>query len=141
MESVPTFENGTALLEAFIPVSPFLRELGVVADVLEDDHVVLRLPWRPELATVGDLVHGGAIAALCDATVMAAAWAGAQLPENLRGVTVSLSIDFAAGARAEDVLAEGRIVRRGSSLSAVEVDLRAADGRRLGKAIGTYKVG
>jgi uncharacterized protein (TIGR00369 family) len=141
MESVPTFENGTALLEAFIPVSPFLRELGVVADVLEDDHVVLRLPWRPELATVGDLVHGGAIAALSDATVMAAAWAGAQLPENLRGVTVSLSIDFAAGARAEDVLAEGRIVRRGSSLSAVEVDLRAADGRRLGKAIGTYKVG
>lgn len=136
-----TFQNGTDLIEAFIPVSPFLRQLGVVADTLEDDRAVLRLPWRPELATMGDLVHGGAIAALADAAVMAGAWVGAELPETLRGVTVSLSIDFADGARAEDVLAEARIVRRGRSMTSVEVDLRAGDGRPLGKAIGTYKVG
>lgn len=136
-----TFNNGTELIGAFIPVSPFLAKLGVVADRLDDDVAILRLPWSPDLATMGDLVHGGAIAALADAAVMAGAWVGAAIPETLRGVTVSLAIDFADGARAEDVLAEARVVRRGRSLTSVEVDLLAGDGRRLGKAIGTYKVG
>ena len=47
------------------------------------------------LVTVGDMVHG-AIATLADLTVMAAAWCGAQAPPELRGVTVSMALDFMA---------------------------------------------
>jgi uncharacterized protein (TIGR00369 family) len=44
--------------------------------VLDDDEVRLRLPWDPSNVTIGDMVHGGAIATLADLTVMAAAWCG-----------------------------------------------------------------
>ncbi len=133
--------DGTELIAAFLPHSPFAALLGIEAVELTDDRAVLRLPWRADLATMGDLVHGGAIATLADCAVMAAAWCGAPLPEQLRGATVSMAIEFAAGARGEDVFAEGRLIRRGRSLCSVEVDVRGADGRTLGKAIASYKVG
>jgi acyl-coenzyme A thioesterase PaaI-like protein len=57
------------------------------------------------------MVHGGAIATLADLTVMAAAWCGAHAPESLRGVTVSMVLDYLAPARATDPIGEGRVLR------------------------------
>ena len=62
------------------------------------------LPWDPTNVTVADMVHGGAIAALADVAVMAAAWAGAAVPDSLRGVTTSMSMQFLAPARATDLI-------------------------------------
>jgi uncharacterized protein (TIGR00369 family) len=55
-------------------------------------------------------VHGGAIAALADVTVMAAAWAGV----SLRGVTTSMAVQFLAAARATDLIGIGRVLRQGT---------------------------
>ena len=86
----------------FLPQSPFVTKLGVVSDRLEDGQVRLRLPWDPSNTTLGDMVHGGAIATLADLTVMAAAWCGATVPDNMRGVTVSMALEYLAPARATD---------------------------------------
>lgn len=133
--------NGTDLMSVFLPISPFVGLLGVQAEKLSDDEALLRLPWRPELATTGDMVHGGAIAALADITAMTAAWCGRELPEQLRGVTTSLALEFMEPARAEDLLGSGRILRRGRTLSACEIDITTAGGTRVAKAIASYKVG
>ena len=125
----------------FIPQSPFVAKLGIVADVLDADEVRLRLPWDPSNVTLGDMVHGGAIATLADVTVMAAAWCGAEVPKSLRGVTVSLAIDFLAPAQATDVIGVGRVLRRGKSLINCEVEVVLPDGDLVAKAIATYKVG
>ena len=121
--------------------SPFVAKLGIVADVLDADEVRLRLPWDPSNVTLGDMVHGGAIATLADLTVMAAAWCGAEVPKSLRGVTVSLAIDFLAPAQATDVIGVGRVLRRGKSLINCEVEVVLPDGDLVAKAIATYKVG
>ena len=80
----------------FIPACPLAAKLGIVAEVLEGDEVRLRMPFDPTNVTLGDMVHGGAIATLADMTVMATAWAGAEVPDSLRGVTTSLSMQFLA---------------------------------------------
>jgi acyl-coenzyme A thioesterase PaaI-like protein len=82
--SIPTQpQSGADVIAQFIPQSPFVAKLGIVADVLEADEVRLRLPWDPSNVTIGDMVHGGAIAALADVAVMAAAWAGADVRDSL----------------------------------------------------------
>ncbi|MEE6169655.1 MULTISPECIES: PaaI family thioesterase [unclassified Mycolicibacterium] len=129
------------MMSAFLPLSPFVGLLGVTIEKLADDEALLRLPWRPELATTGDMVHGGAIAALADITAMAAAWCGRELPEQLRGVTTSMALEFMEPARAEDLLGSGRVLRRGRSLSACEIDITTARGTRVAKSIASYKVG
>lgn len=134
-------KNGTDLMSLFLPVSPFVELLDIRAEKLTDDEAVLRMPWRPELATTADMVHGGAIAALADITAMVSAWCGRELPEQLRGVTTSLALEFLEPARAEDLLGTGRALRRGKTLTACEVDIVTVAGTRVAKALASYKVG
>ena len=112
--------------------SPFVAKLGIVADVLDADEVRLRLPWDPSNVTLGDMVHGGAIAALADVTVMAAAWAGAEVPDSLRGVTTSMAIAVPRAGAATDLIGVGRVLRRGKTLVNCDVDVVTA-GRRSGR--------
>jgi uncharacterized protein (TIGR00369 family) len=133
--------SGRDVIAEFLPQSPFVAKLGIVAEQLADDEVRLRLPWDPSNVTVGDMVHGGAIATLADLTVMAAAWCGAEAPPEVRGVTVSMTLDFMAPARATDVIGVGRVLRRGRSLVNCEAEIVDPDGRLLAKALATYKVG
>jgi len=140
--STPTQpQTGADVMAQFIPSSPFVAKLGIVADVLDADEVRLRLPWDSTNVTVADMVHGGAIAALADVAVMAAAWAGAEVPDSLRGVTTSMSMQFLAPARATDLIAIGRVLRRGKTLVNVDVDVVTPEGEAVAKAIATYKVG
>jgi uncharacterized protein (TIGR00369 family) len=111
------------------------------ADVLDDDEVRLRLPWDPSNVTIGDMVHGGAIATLADLTVMAAAWCGADAPPDLRGVTVSMALDYLAPARSTDVIGVGRVLRRGRSLVNCEAEIVDPRGTLIAKAIAVYKLG
>ena len=133
--------SGRDVIAQFLPQSPFVAKLGIVADQLSDYEVRLRLPWDPSNVTLGDMVHGGAIAALADVTVMAAAWAGVAAAESLRGVTTSMSVQFLAPARATDLIGVGRVLRQGKTLVNCDVDVVTPDGEMVAKAIATYKVG
>lgn len=134
-------QDGRDVIAAFLQQSPFVVKLGIVAEVLEADGVRLRLPWDPTNTTLGDMVHGGAIATLADLTVMAAAWCGAKAPESVRGVTVSMALDYLAPARATDLIGAGRVLRRGKSLVNCEAEVLRADGEFVAKAIAIYKLG
>lgn len=64
----------------------------------------------------------------------------ASAPE-FRGVTVSMTVDFMAPARATDVIGVGRALRRGRSLVNCEAEIVDPEGRLLAKALATYKLG
>ncbi|ORB76296.1 PaaI family thioesterase [Mycobacterium scrofulaceum] len=140
-DSAPAGPSGRDVIAQFLPQSPLVAKLGIVADRLDEREVRLRLPWDPSNVTIGDMIHGGAIATLADVTVMAAAWCGAQAPPELRGVTISMALDFMAPARATDVIGVGRVLRRGRSLVNCEAEILDGQGRLVAKALATYKIG
>ena len=76
------------IIEQFIPNSPHAAELGIRLASIGTDQATLELPFKPELATIGNVVHGGAIGALIDTAAMAAAWATDDVPESPAGSTV-----------------------------------------------------
>lgn len=137
----PAPSSGSDVLRAFLPTSPFVAHLGIELLALGDGRATLRLPFRDEVVTIGRVVHGGAIATLADTAVMAAAWAGAEVPERLRGSTVSLTVSYLTAAEAEDLLAQAVVLRRGRRLVDVEVDVRTASGALAAKALATYQLG
>lgn len=120
--------------------APLGRHLGMECVELAEDRAVFRLPFRPHNVTIGDLVHGGAIAALADATATAAFWSTPGLPENPRGSTVGFSISYLGAAHGADLEAEAKVIRRGGSLSVADVWVRTADGRDVARATFTYKL-
>jgi len=121
--------------------SPLSRLLGMEEDVIERDRVRLRLPFRPAVTTMSDVVHGGALSALADAAATAAAWSGADLSSNPRGTTIALTINFLAAARGEDLVADARVIQRGRTVTVCTVSLEDVKGKRVASALVTYKLG
>ena len=131
----------TDLLKDLIVGSPLATHLGMQLVDVETDRARLALPFLEHNVTIGDTVHGGAIVSLIDTTATAAAWATEQIPENLRGTTVSLTVNFLAGARGRTITADARVIRRGSSLCYLEVDVTDDDATPVAKGLVTYKLG
>jgi uncharacterized protein (TIGR00369 family) len=134
--------RGAELISEFLKHSPFVGHMGMELREIEDDRAVLALPFREEVVTIGDVVHGGAVSALVDTAAMAAAWSAIEFDgEPPRGTSVGLSVDFLAAARAQDLLAEATVLRRGASLSFSEVKVRGADdGILAATGLVTYKL-
>jgi uncharacterized protein (TIGR00369 family) len=136
-----TKQTRKQLVEAFIPHSPHAAALGIAIESLDDDRAVLVMPFKPELATMGDVVHGGAISTLIDTAATVAAWAVDEVPDSPAGATVSLAVNFTAAARAVDLKADARVVRRGRQLSNIEVRATDPEGKLVAHGIATYKLG
>jgi uncharacterized protein (TIGR00369 family) len=129
------------VIAQFIPASPLVRHLGIRVQALEHDRAELVLPYEPNLATMDDVVHGGAIASLIDTAGMAAAWADDEVPEALAGATVSMTVDYVASARGADLIAIATVARRGRSLCFTDVRVTEPDGRLVAKGSLVYRLG
>jgi uncharacterized protein (TIGR00369 family) len=117
------------LIRQFIPSSPLVQLLGMELVAIEDGRAELRMPFRPELATIGDTVHGGAIASLIDTAGMAATWSDDTEPEAIAGATVTLNVNYTAAARGQDLTAVATVSRRGRSIVFSDVRVTEPDGR------------
>ncbi len=135
--------RGAELIAEFLKHSPFVGHLGMELREIEDERCVLALPFSDEVVTIGDVVHGGAISALIDTAAMAASWSAIEFDgEPPRGTTVGLTVDFLAAARAQVLLAEARVLRRGTSLCFCEAKVTgASDGTLVATGLVTYKLG
>ncbi len=132
--------DGAALARGWLERSPFVAHLGIVVEELRDGYSRLSLPFAPSLPTLGDVVHGGAISSLADTAAAAAAWSGAEVPERPAASTIGITIDFLAPARATDLTAEARVIRRTSrGICFVEVSVSGGD-RRVAAALVTYQL-
>src|SRR4051794_11988424 len=130
------------IMREFVPASPLVQHLGMRLETLEADRAVLRLPFDPKLATMADVVHGGAIASLIDTAGMAATWADPEVePETLAGSTISLNVDYIAAARGRDLVATATVVRRGRSICFTEVAVTEPDGRLVAKGSVVQRFG
>ena len=129
----------TEIVRAFIPHSPLPAALGITLESIEPDQARLALPYADRLATVGDVIHGGAIATLADTAAMAAAWATEDVPDGVAGATVSLALSYLAAARG-DLIAEARVTRRGRRLCFVDVEVRDAGDTAVASAQAVYQL-
>lgn len=130
----------TELVRGAIVGAPLAALLGMQLVSVADDVVAVRLPFRPEVTTLGDLVHGGAISALVDVAATAAAWTGADLARSPRGTTIGFSLNFLQGAVGTDLVATARVIQRGKSVQVIEVDVCNEAGSSCARATVTYKL-
>ena len=131
-----------ARLEHGITLSPFGKLLNFEFVDSSTEHVTLRLPFSDDLTTMGETIHGGAIAALADTAATAVAWAGVD-PDNApsRGTTVSLDVRYVRAGLGKDLTAEARVTRRGRSICFCEVAVRDSDNELVADVRAVYKLG
>lgn len=130
----------TTFLEQWLASSPFVAQLGMKVARLERDAADVLLPFREQNVTIGDVVHGGAVASLIDSAATAAAWTAVEDPANTRGTTVAMTVNYVAAARSVDLTARARVVRRGKTLVFVDVEVVDGSETLVAKGLVTYKL-
>ena len=124
-----------------ITTGPFASHVGLSVDKAEVDYVIIRMPGGDHIMNGVGIAHGGALATLIDTAATAAAWASSDVKDTTRGTTVALTINYLSGAPQTDLVAEGRVISRGGTLTIIDVTARTADGKQtIAKAQVTYKL-
>jgi uncharacterized protein (TIGR00369 family) len=135
-----TAADPVGLVRGWLENSPFASHLGIGLESRSEGEAELSLPYDDKLATMGDVVHGGAISSLIDAAAAAAAVSAAEGDTLAGGTTVDLSVSLLAAARGSDLRARARVIRRGKAISFLEVDVTDGDGSPVAKGLVTYRV-
>jgi len=117
---------------------PFAETLGIEVTEASDGHARGRLSAGDHLRSSPDgaVLHGGVTYALADTV------GGAAVISLSRDVspTVDMRIDYLAPVTG-DIHATAEVIRHGSDLSMVHVQVHDEDGARVATAQGTYKTG
>ena len=118
---------------------PFAKDIGVVFTRVDPDVVEAHLDWAPELCTVGEAMHGGALMTLADAAGAMAAFV--NLPEGAFGTTtVTSASNFVRAVRDGRANAVSKVLHKGRSTIVVETSITNGEGRTVAKVTQTQAV-
>lgn len=102
--------------------------LGIELVEVTPDKVVARLTVRPNLCTVGGILHGGAIMAFAD--TLGALGTVVNMPQGATTATIESKTNFISGAPAGSVVAgEATPVHKGRTTQVWQTRIRGADGK------------
>jgi uncharacterized protein (TIGR00369 family) len=137
----PDAPTGEALARAWFEHSPLIGLLGLRLKKTAPDEATVMMPYREELATAGDIVHGGAIMTLIDTTAAVAAWSGHDPSKGVRWGTVGVSVSFLSSAHGAELSATARVSRRGRSVCFCRVDVSDTQGTAIAEGLVSYRLG
>ena len=117
----------------WIERSPYARALGVRLDAIDRAGARLRLPFAEANTNPGQVLHGGVAASLC--AIGGQAVARAALGEGSGPWhSAGLQVNYLAAAKAQEVVADARLLREGKEVCFVEVDVATDDGKPIAHA-------
>ncbi len=117
-----------------------LQALGLELERREAGYVELRLPFDESLTTPGaGAIHGGTVATLVDNAAGAALRTTLEEPRAVPHATTDLTVSYLRPATA-DLRAAATVLRAGSSMAVVRVEVSAVDGEAAGSTVAEGRV-
>lgn len=123
-------------VQAIVDRSAYLSWLGLKVVSLGADRIEAKATWRPEWVAnpaIGQ-TQGGILAALVDFAANFALMDAIGRPV----LTIDLRVDYHRLAQKGDLLAKGRVVKLGRSVSTCEAEIYDEAGRLLASGRGSF---
>jgi uncharacterized protein (TIGR00369 family) len=119
--------------------APWVAELGLIVERIDDAGVRIRLPYTERIARPGGVVIGQALMSLAD-TVLVIAFCE-RMQRRATMATASLTTNFMRPVVRRDVIGEARALKLGRAVNFGEV-MMYADGspEPVGHAVATFGV-
>jgi uncharacterized protein (TIGR00369 family) len=119
---------------------PFAELTGVIFVEADKDRVVARMLVRPDLCTLRNTIHGGAVMAFADS--VGAAATVINLPEDAKGTTtIESKTNFIGGAKeGSTLIATATPVHRGRRTQVWQTRLETEDGKLVAIVTQTQMV-
>ncbi len=101
----------------------FMRLLGAHAPVVEQGHVLIELPFRPDLCQQNGYLHAGVVTSIADSACGYAALT--VMPPGSDVLSVEFKVNLLAPGRGEVFRADARVVRSGRTLTVCQAEVTA----------------
>lgn len=118
--------------------SPFYKLTGMECTYARHGEARVRMPFKKELTHPGQIVHGGAIAAVAD-SALSLALISLTWP-NTKIATVELKINYLKPFKEGFVEAVGKVIKRGSKVTVGEVEVKDPEGDLVAVGLATFVV-
>jgi acyl-CoA thioesterase len=118
--------------------SPFYQLLGMKVSEIQDGKCRIEMPFRKKLTHPYGIVHGGAIASLADSAVAMALISLVKPTDRI--TTIEFKINFFTPFSQGKLMAEAKIIYRGSKTAVGDVEVRNEKGKLMAKVIATYNI-
>jgi acyl-CoA thioesterase len=127
-----------ALLDWMKTKNPFWSLLGMEIIEIKKGWAKIRLPFSEKLANGIGVVHGGAIFSPADSAVGMALIGLVGKNENIS--TLEMKINYLRPLTAGDIIAEAKIVHKGSMTAIGDVEVKDEVGNLIAKGLATYAI-
>jgi len=135
-ELYPNFKK--ALIAKGQSAHPFWKLLGLELVDIKKGWALVRLPFDPKLTQADGIAHGGSTFSAADAAV-AMALIG-MIERNETMVTLEMKLNYLKPFVQGEILAEARIVQKGSKTALGEVTVRNGDNGLIAKGLATFVI-
>jgi uncharacterized protein (TIGR00369 family) len=105
---------------------PMMAHIGAELVTVEPGFCEIHLPYRRELTQQHGYVHGGVLATIIDSAAGYAAFS--LMPADASILTVEYKLNILRPGEGERMIARGRVIKSGRSLSVVNADAYAVKG-------------
>jgi len=97
-----------------------MATIGARLTLVAAGEIEIRVPFRPDLTQQHGFVHAGVVASVLDSASGYAALS--VMPEGVGVLTVEFKTNLLAPARGEELIARGRVVRAGRTITVCQAD-------------------
>ena len=113
----PHFEQ--AVRDSFA-LQQLMATIGARLTVVAAGEIEIRVPFRPDLTQQHGFLHAGVVASALDSACGYAAFS--LMPDGVGVLTVEFKTNLLAPARGEELIARGRVVRAGRTITVCQAD-------------------
>ena len=135
-ELAPRFK--AAILDWMKTRNPFWALLGMELLEIKKGWAMVRLPIEDKLTNAIGLVHGGAIFSAADSAVGMALVGMTNRDENIS--TLEMKINYMKPVNGSEIIAEAKIIHRGSQSAIGDVEVRDEEQNLVSKGLATYAI-
>ncbi len=128
----------TALIDTMKTKSPFWSLLGMELLDVRKGWAKVRLPFDSKLVHPLGIAHGGAIFSPADSAVAMALIGLVEKDEIF--TTVEMKINYLIPFKEGEIIAEAKIVYKGSKTALGDVEVRNSKGDLIAKGLATYMI-
>lgn len=105
---------------------PFMEHIGARITALAPGFCEITVAYRPELTQQHGFIHGGVLASIADSAAGYAAFS--LMPAEASILTVEYKLNILRPGQGEAMIARGRVLKPGRTLSVVQADVFARRG-------------
>lgn len=136
-----TMQKNNERMARVVSLTPFMKHLAMEFVDAGEGWARLRMHYQDENSTAAKALHGGAISSLIDTTGAMAAWTTAEIATpRYFGSTVGINVNYLSAAIGEDIIAEGRVLKRGKEIIYSDVRVTNEAGKLLAQGTVVYRI-